>query len=66
MHRLKDLARPEHLFDLVIAGLPSEFPPIRSLEVPIDLPEQLTSFVGRQRGDREPPGSYSRRTVSSR
>ncbi len=48
MHRLKDLARPEHLFDLVIAGLPSEFPPIRSLEAPIDLPEQLTSFVGRR------------------
>ena len=47
MHRLKDLARPEHLFDLVIAGLHSEFPPIRSLEAPIDLPEQLTSFVGR-------------------
>jgi predicted ATPase/class 3 adenylate cyclase len=48
MHRLKDLAHPEHLFDLVIAGLPSEFPPIRSLEAPIDLPEQLTSFVGRR------------------
>ena len=48
MHRLKDLVRPERLFDLVIAGLPSEFPPIQSLEVPIELPEQLTSFVGRQ------------------
>ena len=48
MHRLKDLARPEHLFDLMIAGLPSEFPPVRSLEAPIALPEQLTSFVGRR------------------
>ncbi|HVF07651.1 MAG TPA: adenylate/guanylate cyclase domain-containing protein [Actinomycetota bacterium] len=48
MHRLKDLALPEQLFDLVIAGLPSEFPPIRSLEAPIDLPEQRTSFVGRR------------------
>jgi predicted ATPase/class 3 adenylate cyclase len=47
MHRLRDLARPEHLFDLVIAGAPSEFPPVRSLEAPIDLPVPLTSFVGR-------------------
>ena len=48
VHRLKDLTNPEHLFDLVIEGLPSEFPPVRSLEVPISLPTQLTSFVGRE------------------
>jgi predicted ATPase/class 3 adenylate cyclase len=47
-HRLKDLSRPEHISQLVIAGLPSSFPPIRSLnEVPNNLPTQLTSFVGR-------------------
>ena len=47
-HRLKDIAYPEHLFDLVIDGLPGSFPAIRSLDVqPNNLPLQLTSFVGR-------------------
>src|SRR5439155_17937747 len=45
----KDLDRPEHLYQLVIAGLPSDFPPIRSLSARFDiLPTQLTSFVGRE------------------
>src|SRR5438552_1810800 len=48
-HRLKDLAEPEHLHDLVIRGLKSEFPPPRTLDArPTDLPVQLTSFVGRE------------------
>ncbi len=48
-HRLKDL-RPERLYDLVVEGLPSSFPPIRSLDVrPNNLPTQLTSFVGRDK-----------------
>jgi predicted ATPase/class 3 adenylate cyclase len=48
-HRLKDL-RPESLSQLVIEGLASDFPPIRSLEArPNNLPLQLTSFVGRDR-----------------
>ncbi len=46
-HRLKDLPQPERLFQLVIAGLPSEFPPLRG-EVGDSLPVQLTSFVGRE------------------
>jgi predicted ATPase/class 3 adenylate cyclase len=47
-HRLKDIAHPERLFDLVIDGLPSDFDPIRSLGArPNNLPLQLTSFVGR-------------------
>ncbi len=46
-HRLKDL-RPERLWQLVIEGLRSDFPPIRSLDRrPNNLPTQLTSFVGR-------------------
>src|SRR6266513_538893 len=46
-HRLKDL-RPERIYQLVIDGLRSEFPPIRSLDRrPNNLPTQLTSFVGR-------------------
>jgi predicted ATPase/class 3 adenylate cyclase len=48
-HRLKDLARPERIFQLTIEGLPAEFPPIRSLETPSNLPIQRTSFVGRAR-----------------
>ncbi|HEY3523274.1 MAG TPA: adenylate/guanylate cyclase domain-containing protein [Candidatus Limnocylindrales bacterium] len=45
-HRLKDLPQPERLFQLVVAGLPSEFPPLRG-QVGDSLPVQLTSFVGR-------------------
>ncbi|HEX2088775.1 MAG TPA: adenylate/guanylate cyclase domain-containing protein [Actinomycetota bacterium] len=47
-HRLKDLAHPEHIFDLVIEGLPPDFPLLKSLDArPNNLPVQLTSFVGR-------------------
>lgn len=49
-HRLRDLARPEHLYQLVAPDLPSQFPALRSLEsVPNNLPVQLTSFIGRER-----------------
>ncbi len=49
-HRLKDLARPEHLFQVVAAGIPADFPPLKSLDVfPNNLPVQLTSFIGRER-----------------
>lgn len=48
--RLRDLARPEHLFQLVLPGLPSEFPPLRSLEItPNNLPTMLNTFVGREK-----------------
>jgi predicted ATPase/class 3 adenylate cyclase len=48
-HRLRDLARPEALFQLVHPGLPSEFPPLRSLQAfAHNLPIQLTSLVGRE------------------
>jgi hypothetical protein len=46
-HRLKDLDRPEHLYQLVAAGLAEEFPPLRSLPSPSNLPAVPTSFVGR-------------------
>jgi class 3 adenylate cyclase len=48
-HRLKDFADATRLYDLVIAGLLAEFPPIKSLETPSNLPSELTSFVGRER-----------------
>jgi predicted ATPase/class 3 adenylate cyclase len=48
-HRLRDLARPVHVFQLVHPTLPTDFAPIRSLdEMPGNLPRQLTSFVGRE------------------
>ena len=47
-HRLKDLARPERLYQLAIGGLPGEFPPLRTLGTPTNLPVQRTSFVGRE------------------
>jgi predicted ATPase/class 3 adenylate cyclase len=49
-HRLKDLERPERVFQLVAPGVPAYFPPLRSRETrQHDLPAQVTSFVGRQR-----------------
>ena len=54
LHRLKDLARPERLFQLTIPGLPSDFPTLRTLEAtPNNLPTQLTSFIGRDDQVRE-------------
>lgn len=48
-HRLKDLRRPSHLFQLLIEGLLADFPPLRTLSsLPNNLPVQLTSLVGRQ------------------
>jgi len=32
LHRLKDMRRPEQISQLVITGLPADFPPIKSLE----------------------------------
>jgi predicted ATPase/class 3 adenylate cyclase len=50
MHRLKDLIRPEHVFQLAYPALTSAFPPLRSLEAyPNNLPLQLTPFIGRAR-----------------
>jgi hypothetical protein len=47
--RLRDLQRPERVFQLVHAALPGDFPPLRSLDaLPHNLPAQLTSFVGRE------------------
>jgi predicted ATPase/class 3 adenylate cyclase/DNA-binding XRE family transcriptional regulator len=52
MHQLKDLGCPEQIFQLDVAGLPAEFPPLRSLgnpALPNNLPAQLATFIGRER-----------------
>ena len=48
-HPLRDLYRPEHIFQLLHPDLPAEFPPIRTLATrPNNLPLQPTPFVGRE------------------
>ncbi|MBI2777836.1 MAG: adenylate/guanylate cyclase domain-containing protein [Chloroflexi bacterium] len=49
-HRLRDLDRPEQVFQLDVPDLPREYAPLRSLSTRrSNLPLQLTSFVGRER-----------------
>ena len=48
-HYLKNLVHPEHLFQLDIAGMPSDFPPLNTLgSARHNLPVQLTNFIGRE------------------
>jgi predicted ATPase/class 3 adenylate cyclase len=48
-HRLRDLSRPQHLLQLVVEGLPSDFPPVRTLgHRATNLPLQPTSLIGRE------------------
>src|SRR5215217_466276 len=48
--RLKDLFRPERIFQITSSSLPSEFPPLRTLEAKLNnLPLQPTPLVGRVR-----------------
>ncbi|MGC8666931.1 MAG: ATP-binding protein [Chthonomonadales bacterium] len=54
LHRLKDLSRPERVFQLLHPDLPADFPPLLSLNaLPNNLPQHLTSFIGRQREIKE-------------
>ncbi|MDQ1535242.1 MAG: hypothetical protein QOF28_3003, partial [Actinomycetota bacterium] len=47
-YRLRDLSRPERVFQLVVEGLNNDFPPLRSLDVlPTNLPAQSSRFIGR-------------------
>jgi predicted ATPase/class 3 adenylate cyclase len=46
-HWLKDLEHPEQLTQLLIEGLQTHFPPLRAARRPVNLPAELTSFVGR-------------------
>jgi predicted ATPase/class 3 adenylate cyclase len=49
-HRLKDLARPERVYQVLAPELEAAFPPLRSLDaLPNNLPRQLSSFIGRSR-----------------
>ena len=49
-HQLKDLYRPERVFQLLHPALPADFPPLKSLDrQPHNLPLQPTPLVGRER-----------------
>jgi predicted ATPase/class 3 adenylate cyclase/DNA-binding CsgD family transcriptional regulator len=52
LHQLKDVGRPEQIFQLQAEGLPAAFPPLRSVDNPKllnNLPAQVSSFIGRSR-----------------
>ena len=50
VHRLKDLGRPEQLYQLSAPDLQTEFPQLASLgHLPNNLPVQLATFIGRRR-----------------
>ncbi|MGH8994414.1 MAG: ATP-binding protein, partial [Acidimicrobiia bacterium] len=46
--RLRDLGRPEHVYQVCHSGLRRDFPALRSLDAtPNNLPVHLTTFIGR-------------------
>jgi predicted ATPase/class 3 adenylate cyclase len=48
-HRLKDLGRPERVFQVRAADLPADFPPLRTLDAyRHNLPAQATVLIGRE------------------
>jgi predicted ATPase/class 3 adenylate cyclase len=50
-HRLKDLGRPEQVFQLTAESLQASFPPLASLdnpELPNNLPTLVSAFIGRE------------------
>jgi predicted ATPase/class 3 adenylate cyclase len=48
-HRLRDLDRPEHVWQLLVPDTPSEFEPLVTLDtVPNSLPISLSPFIGRE------------------
>src|ERR1700704_4683576 len=49
IHRLRDLSRPERIYQLCHPQLAQDFPRVRAVDaIPNNLPTQLTSFVGRE------------------
>jgi predicted ATPase/class 3 adenylate cyclase len=47
--RLRDLARPERIYQVIDPQLRADFPALRTLEAtPNNLPQQVTSFIGRE------------------
>lgn len=48
--RLKDLIQPMRIYQVISKELPSDFPPLKTLDArPNNLPVQLTNFLGREK-----------------
>src|ERR1700674_512237 len=48
--RLKDLIRPERVFQVIASDLRADFPPLKTLDArPNNLPAQTTPFIGREK-----------------
>jgi predicted ATPase/class 3 adenylate cyclase len=53
-HRLRDLARPQRLYQVLAEGLKQTFPPINSLNAALgSVPVQATKFLGREQEVKE-------------
>ncbi|MEP6776259.1 MAG: adenylate/guanylate cyclase domain-containing protein, partial [Chloroflexota bacterium] len=49
-YQLRDLIQPERIFQVVAEGLPTDFPPLKTLDNrPNNLPRQATPLVGREK-----------------
>jgi predicted ATPase/class 3 adenylate cyclase len=63
-HRLKDLAGPHHLYQLLVEGLPPDFPPLKTLENrPTNLPVLANALIGRSRELKETQALLARDEV---
>jgi predicted ATPase/class 3 adenylate cyclase len=63
-HRLKDLSGAQRLFQLEIEGLPTEFPPLKTLDNRVtNLPTQPNAFIGRERELADTKGLLQRADV---
>jgi predicted ATPase/class 3 adenylate cyclase len=63
-HRLKDLAGPHHLYQLLVEGLPADFPPLKTLENrPTNLPVLANALIGRSRELKETQALLARDDV---
>lgn len=63
-HRLKDLAGPHHLYQLLVEGLPADFPPLKTLENrPTNLPVLANALIGRSRELKETQALLARDEV---
>ncbi|MGH2617146.1 MAG: ATP-binding protein, partial [Thermomicrobiales bacterium] len=48
-HSLRDLREAEHVYQIDAEGLPSDFPPLKTVDRPLhNLPADVTAFIGRE------------------
>jgi hypothetical protein len=48
-HKLRDLKQPEHIYQIIVAGLQEDFPALQTQDnLQTNLPLGLTSFIGRE------------------